>query len=234
MNKPATKVIIVDEHPLVREGMKKFLEDDGSSEVVAEAGLPGEALDICSTTTHDVVLISASMPEFMLTELIRNLTKAKPKARIIICYVEEDLRFIQDLRRYGADGFIGRKATSGEYSAAVHSAMEDGVFFSSNLSATLFMEPSETAAKANPFGLTGRELDILSKLSNGLCNKEIANELDLSVRTVETHRQNIRRKTNSNTLSDLVRVARSMGLPNKGVDTLVPGEITQSAGYGTD
>jgi len=79
---------------------------------------------------------------------------------------------------------------------------------------TIFQVSQATSEKRNAYGLTGRELEILSLLSSGFCNKEVANKYELSVRTVEAHRLNIRRKTQSNTLSDLVRISRSLGLAN--------------------
>jgi len=89
-----------------------------------------------------------------------------------------------------------------------------GNFFSENLTDILFQAKYATSSQKNAYDLTSRELEILSLLANGFCNKEIANKYDLSVRTVETHRLNIRRKTKSNTLSNLVRIARSLGLSN--------------------
>ncbi|KAG1700382.1 Transcriptional regulatory protein MctR [Nymphon striatum] len=134
--------------------------------------------------------------------------------KVIISSIEEDANVLHDLRKCGADGFISKDATSGEYSAAVQAVTAGGLYFSQNMANTIFQVALATNDKRNAYGLTGREMEILSLLSSGYCNKEVANKYDLSVRTVEAHRLNIRRKTQSNTLSDLVRVSRSLGLAN--------------------
>ena len=135
---------------------------------------------------------------------------------MVSCYIAEDLSLLQEFRSCGTDGFIGQEANSGEYNAAVQTVIAGDSFFSKNLTDIIFRINQATMDKSNAFGLTTREMEILSLLANGYCNKEIANKFDLSVRTVETHRLNIRRKTSSNTLSDLIRIARSLGLPSLG------------------
>jgi len=212
METNATRVIVVDTHPIVREGLRQFLEVNGTSRVVAEAGNGETALKACDHNPHDVVMISSVLPGADVFQIIRSLKAAHSDSHVVVCYIDANTHLIQDFRRCGTDGFIGQHASSGEYAAAVMAVMQGGNFLSSNLTDTIFQLTRNEGERSNAYGLTGRELEILSMLASGLCNKEIANEFDLSVRTVETHRFNIRRKTASNTLSDLVRVARSLGL----------------------
>ncbi|MEO0327116.1 MAG: response regulator transcription factor [Pseudomonadota bacterium] len=211
-----TQVIVVDSHPIVREGLRQFLESDGFCSVVAEAGDGESALYACENHQHSVLLTNATLPGSDIFEVIRRAKKSNPETKVIICYVSEDLSVLSEFNKCGTDGFIGQLASSEEYSAAVKTVLADATFFSKNLTEIIFRIKKDNIDQSNAYGLTGRELDILALLSNGLCNKEIANQYDLSVRTVETHRLNIRRKTSSNTLSDLVRIARSLGISHMG------------------
>jgi len=216
MRSEQVKVIVVDSHPIVREGLRQFLEANGGCNVVAEAGDGSSALFASENHEHDVLLMNSVLPGSDVFEIIRTFKKKYEDRRVVVCYICEDASVLHEFRKSGTDGFIGQEASSGEYSAAVKTVMEGGNFFSENLTDVIFKVNRATAEKTNAYMLTSRELEVLSLLANGLCNKEIANKHDLSVRTVETHRLNIRRKTNSNTLSDLVRIARSLGLSSMG------------------
>ncbi len=140
--------------------------------------------------------------------------KKRSNSKIIVSAVEQDANILHDLKKCGAEGFLGKEASSNEYIAASRAVSEGGLYFSKNMADAIFQVAQATSDKSNAYGLTGRELEVLSMLSSGYCNKEVANKYELSVRTVEAHRLNIRRKTQSNTLSDLVRISRSLGLAN--------------------
>lgn len=210
------RVLVVDSHPIVREGLRQFLETNGGCVVVAEAGDGTAALFASENHDHEVLLMNAVLPGSDVFDVIRTYKNQYQDRKVVVCYITEDASLLSEFKKSGTDGFIGQEAASGEYNAAVRTVSEGGNFFSQNLTDVIFKVNRAGAERSNAYGLTGRELEILSLLANGLCNKEIANKYDLSVRTVETHRLNIRRKTNSNTLSDLVRVARSIGLSSMG------------------
>ena len=218
MDSTEIKVVVVDSHPIVREGLRQFLETDGGCVVTAEAGDTEAALYACDKYTHEVLLMSASLPGSDIFEFIKSFKRLYNDRKVVVCYIKQDASLLQEFKECGTDGFIGQKATSGEYSIAVKAVMEGGNFFSENLTNILFQAKYTSSNQKNAYDLTNRELEILSLLASGFCNKEIANKHDLSVRTVETHRLNIRRKTKSNTLSHLVRIARSLGLSNMGGD----------------
>ncbi len=214
------KVLVVDPHPIVREGLRQFLEVLDSCEVVAEAGDADSALQACQNTEHQVMLINSVMPGADIFNLISKYKETDEDRKVVVCHIISDLSLLQEFHRSGTDGFIGQHAQSGEYSIAVRTVVENGCFMSGNLAEALFKVGKVSNDATNAYGLTSRELEILSLLANGLCNKEIANHFDLSVRTVEAHRLNIRRKTTSNTLSELVRVARSLGISHLGATTM--------------
>ncbi len=212
------RIVVVDSHPIVREGLRTFLESKGESTVIAEAGDSEAALYASEVHEHEVLLLSASLPGSDVFKFIKTFKNKYPERKVIVCYIGQDASLLQDFKECGTDGFIGQNATSGEYGAAVRTVLEGGNFFSENLTNILFQVKYTATSQKNAYDLTSRELEVLSLLANGYCNKEIANKHDLSVRTVETHRLNIRRKTKSNTLSHLVRIARSLGLSNMAGD----------------
>lgn len=216
MQKRLYDVLVVDSHPIVREGLKQFLEADGACKVVAEAGDGPAALFASNQHAHDVLLVNAVLPGSDIFDIVRTYKAENAEHRVVVCHVNAEIGLLQEFRKNGVDAFIGQQAHSGEYSAAVKAVMAGGSFFSDNLTNVMFKMGKSSGEIGNAYGLTGREIEILSLLANGLCNKEIANRFDLSVRTVETHRLNIRRKTTSNTLSDLVRIARSLGITHLG------------------
>lgn len=213
MEEKCIKVILVENHPIVREGLRASLESDSNIKVVAEAEDGVSAVLACDTNEHDVLIINAVLPGSDTFQLITEIKK-KTKNKIVVSSIEQDVNVLYDIRKCGADGFIGKDASSSEYLAAISTVNVGGIYFSKNMADTIFQVSQATSEKRNAYGLTGRELEILSMLSSGFCNKEVANKYELSVRTVEAHRLNIRRKTQSNTLSDLVRISRSLGLAN--------------------
>lgn len=219
MDSDGIRIVVVDSHPIVREGLRTFLEMQGDCVVIAEAGDTEAALYASEVHEHEVLLLSASLPGSDIFEFIRTFKKNYPDRKTVVCYIGQDASLLQEFKECGTDGFIGQNATSGEYAVAVKTVVEGGNFFSENLTNILFQVKYTAANQKNAYDLTSRELEILSLLASGYCNKEIANKHDLSVRTVETHRLNIRRKTKSNTLSHLVRIARSLGLSNMAGNT---------------
>lgn len=211
MEKKFIGIIIVESHPIVREGLRNAIEAYGTCKVAGEAEDGSSAILACDTHEHDVVIINAVIPGCDTFELISSIKKRTNK-KIIVSYIAEDSTVLHELRKCGVDGFIGKEAASSEYYAAIKAVNQGGLYFSQNMADLIFRVARATSDKKNAYGLTGRELEVLSMLASGYCNKEVANKHDLSVRTVEAHRLNIRRKTQSNTLSDLVRISRSLGL----------------------
>ena len=210
------KVLVADARPAFREGLRHFVEIDGVCQVAAEAEDAAAVFLAAQKHEHDVMLLSAMIPGCNSFELISAYKTQHINSKVVVHHINEDVNLLHGLHRSGADGFIGLSASSDEYRAAIKTVVANGNFFSDNLTDAMFKIGESAPDSSNIFGLTSRELEILSLLANGLCNKEIANRFDLSVRTVETHRLNIRRKTTSNTLSDLVRVARSLGIVHMG------------------
>ena len=205
-----TNIVIIDAHPMIREGLRFSLNQHPLCTIVAEAGDIMGALFACANHDHDVIIISSGLIEGCAARQLDEFLETVDQSILIVCHLQND---VNELKRYwsmGVRGYLGQNAESSEYSAAVLAADAGGFYFSQDLINGMFERNSRQSSLSNEHGLTSREIEVLHLLTNGLCNKEIANQCNLSVRTVETHRFNIRRKTNSNTLSDLVRLAKSL------------------------
>lgn len=208
------RVIIVDAHPILREGLRATVNQHPLCRVVAEAGDLMGAMYACANHEHDVILINYGMAQAEAIRIITEFRQSFPDSRLVVGQLGEDQNLLRQLCEMGVTGFLSPKAEPREYSSSVVSVWGGGLYFSQDLVKVLFQSAALKSQQDNTLGLTQREIEVLELLATGYCNKEIANMCDLSVRTVETHRLNIRRKTKANTLSDLVRVARELGLSN--------------------
>lgn len=209
------RVIVVDSHPMLREGLRTTLNHHPLCSVVAEAGDITSAMYACSQHNHEVVLINYSMAPSEALKIVADFKLAFPSTRIVIGQMEADRGLMANLCEVGVTGFLNSNAETVEYTSAVISVWGGGLYFSAGI-AQVLMQTDDRHKQSNALGLTTRELDVLELLASGYCNKEIANMRDISIRTVETHRLNIRKKTHTNTLSDLVRVAQELGLSAMG------------------
>src|SRR4051794_29839759 len=213
---PLADVIVVDPHPVVREGLRLSLERDPALRIIAEAEDALAAFFAGRQHAHSVLLINAILPGSNTLDVVRDYAKAFSGVKILTCSVAEDAALVADFLGCGCSGLLGRDAKSKEYIAATHAVLAGGIYLSANLAHRLLADRSASASRAGAYGLTGREIDVLRLLTNGLSNKEVANRLGLSVRTVEAHRLRIRQKTSAGVLSELVRIARAIGLSPMG------------------
>jgi DNA-binding NarL/FixJ family response regulator len=206
------RIIIVDPHPLVREGLRASLERRPNIEVVAEAGDGMAGLYAAARFPGSILLTNATLPDTSTLDLVRRYqSEAGSGSGVIICHMAENPALIRQLFDNCPRAYIGQNASSREYVAAIEAVRAGGVFISTNLVGCLLLErEGGPRGRSNPYKLTDREVEILQFLASGHSNKEVANKFDLSVRTVEAHRLSIRQKTGANVLSELVRIARSL------------------------
>ncbi|WP_420598971.1 response regulator [Neptuniibacter sp.] len=204
------KVLLVDDHPLVLDGINARLEGEESLDVVGMAHDGKQALEQAEKLQPDVVLMDISMPVmngFEATELFR---QQQPQVRVLILSMHDDREYILKLIKCGASGYVLKDVSSGELITAIETVFRGGTYFSSGASQTLFSELNKEQLPELPAAeeaLTKRENDVLKLLAEGNSNKEIARELNISVRTVETHRQNIKAKLDIHTAAGLARYA---------------------------
>ena len=202
-------VVIVDPHPIGREGLRACLDANGC-EVVAAAADGNAAVLAAKNHPGATIIVSANLARPNASATVRRIRQSSPDSEIVVVGVGEDALMVRDLIGQGVGGIVSADAPPDEYWNAVHAVRFGAIYLSGTIGEAVFANASKREAAPNPYGLTAREIDILRSLSEGMSNKEVARRLDLSVRTVETHRLNIRRKTNSHNLSDLVRVSRML------------------------
>lgn len=201
------RVIIADDHSIVRRGLRELLEAEGDFEVVAEAGDIDSAKRYLRGHKPDVLILDLNMPDGSSLEAIPSMRADCPQTRIVVLTMQNEPAYARRALSAGALGYVLKDAADAELVEAVRRAAVGDTYLNPRLGARLAAEPS-----GPPDGLTERELDVLRMIALGHTNAEIAEQLYLSVRTVETHRAHIQQKLNLGSRSELVRYALAHGL----------------------
>ena len=195
------RLLLVDDHPLVREGLRARLASEPDIVVVGEAGNAAEAVAAVDATAPTLVLMDIGMKDVNGIELAARLIARVPGLAVMMLSMYDSVEYAQRALQAGARGYVLKDAPSSEIVSALHSVAKGGTYLSSEMAQRLFRAPVQ------PSPLSAREQIILVHLAHGQSSKQIARALDLSVRTVETHRQNIRRKLDLETQADLIKYA---------------------------
>ena len=210
------RVLIADDHTLVREGLRALLEGQGGFEVIAEASNGREAIERAIETRPDVVLMDIGMPELDGLAATRRIFKINPAIRILVLTVHDTEDYFFRALEAGAHGFLVKDAASTELVAAVRAVHHGGVFLHPSMAKRLVEDylqrigsGEERAAHAL---LSPRERQILALIGAGHTNQEIADQLSLSVNTVQAHRSHIIDKLDLHSRADLMRYAVRVGL----------------------
>ena len=207
-----TRVLIADDHALVRAGIRALAERIMGVEVVAEAGDGAEALRLIEELKPDLVLLDISMPE---TSGFGVLAKAKkfPDVRVIVLTVHEAEAYAIRALREGAAGFLLKSAAAVELKEAIETVTRGQTYVSPELSKKSLLEYGKASTdRARLVTLSPRQLEILKLVADGLNTKEIAGHLSISAKTVETHRAQLMERLNIHDVAGLVRFAVKMGL----------------------
>jgi DNA-binding NarL/FixJ family response regulator len=217
-----TRVVLADGHPFIREGLRLALERSEKITVVAEAEDGYAAALAARSQRPDVVILDSAISKLDCVETINRILLNGYRPGILVIISSIDPVELNYLMRAGANGLLVKTANPCEYVNAVLSVSGGGSYFSSPITSHLFTQQERLSRGANAFGLTDREIEVLRLICQGFSNKDIARRCDLSVRTVETHRFNIRRKTNAPRVRDLVQIAQQMGLMERNPQLDVP------------
>lgn len=202
------KVLLVDNHPLVIDGLRAILETFEHIEVMGTAGLARDGLALAKALRPDVVLLDINMPQISGIEAIEMFREQSPHSRLLMLSMHDSREYISTSVLHGASGYILKDVTTEEIVAAIETVAAGGTYFSSGVSDVLLERRPDRAA--NP--LTAREYSVMLLIASGKSNKEIAEELDLSSATVETHRKKIKKKLGLKTTAALTRYAIENGL----------------------
>ncbi|HLM35795.1 MAG TPA: response regulator transcription factor [Gaiellaceae bacterium] len=205
-------VLIVDDHAVVRSGLRYVLEAEEDIDVVGEAADARHAVFETRATKPDVVLMDVVMPGKNGIEAIPDVLKDAPDAKILILSMQDDPRYVREAFAAGAAGYILKEAADTDLVAAVREVAAGGRYVHPALGARLVAADAEERRRADDDPLSDRERDVLRLLALGHTNQEIAGKLYISVRTAETHRAHIMQKLRLTTRAELVRYALAQGL----------------------
>lgn len=187
--------MIADDHSLIREGIKQLLEFDGSIEVIAEASNGVECLDILQTVTPDVLLLDINMPGKNGLDVLTEIKKKNSEVKVLILTVHNELEYLLKAVDIGVDGYILKDAELVELKKAIHAVLSGENYIQASLIPALNNRLANRDIDKDKIELlTSRELEVLIQVANGMFNKEIATNLNISERTVKNHISNIFKK----------------------------------------
>ena len=210
MSQNDIRVLIVDDHPLVSEGIQSCISSVDHLRVVGVAENATKALELVTECRPDVILMDINMPDLNGLDLINHIKELLPSAKILVLSMHESKEYIVTALNRGAKGYVLKDVTTNEIITAIKAIHVGGTYFSSGVSEQLLKEEEQNKIQK----LTPRERDVLLALGEGKSNKEIARDFELSVRTVETHRKNIKRKLGIMSTAGLTRYIIENDLSN--------------------
>jgi len=215
-NQPSIRVLVADDHAVVREGIRHVLADTHGFEVAAEAGSGAEAVKLAGECEPDVVVLDVSMPGGTGLEVIGDVRRVAPQARVLILSVHDEAEYVLQAVRAGAHGYLRKDSSPTELRDAVRAVDRGESFFSpamaTRLSDAVRVESDRLSRVSKLALLTGRERDVLEGIANGETNKEIAGRYGISPRTVEAHRESLMKKLEIHSVAGLTRLAVEEGL----------------------
>jgi len=210
------RLLLVDDHAVVRSGLKMLLASETDVEIVGEAASGSEAVSVAGSARPDVVLMDIGLPDMTGIEAARLIKSQFPKMSIVALTIHEDEEYFFKMLEAGASGYVPKRAAPEELLTAIRAASKGEVYLYPSLAKLLVKDylSQERAEENKPAldGLTSREQEVLSLLAEGAANDRIASSLVISPKTVERHRENIMRKLNLHSRSELVRYAIRKGI----------------------
>jgi two-component system response regulator NreC len=212
----AIRLLLVDDHEVVRSGLRMLLESAGGVEIVGEAGTAQEALTLVSDVRPDVVIMDIGLPDLSGIEAAREIRARRPETAIVALTIHEDQEYFFKMLEAGATGYVPKRAAPEELLTAIEAAAAGEVYLYPSLAKFLVkdylsQEPQLKATRALD-GLTEREQEVLAQLAEGANNAAIGETLGISPKTVARHRENIMRKLNLHSRSELVKYAIRKGI----------------------
>lgn len=209
---PSIKIILTEDHQLLRDGIKALIASD-NIEIIGEASTGAELWKLMETNRPDIILMDISLPNVSGIELSRLLSERYPEVKVLILSMFTDESFINQAIKAGAKGYLHKNTTREEMLTAIDTVYSGSEFYSDNISKIILRSYIDKAKKNgdeinNPHELLSkREIEILKMFAEGFINKEIADRLFISIRTVESHKNHIMQKLNLKTQVELVKYA---------------------------
>ncbi|MDF4220284.1 response regulator transcription factor [Maribacter huludaoensis] len=219
-----TRIVLADDHALVRDGIRSLLESESDLQVIGEASNGKEAIDLVGEVNPDILIIDIRMPVMNGIDAVAELTQSKSSVKTIILSMHDSEEYILKSISSGANGYLLKDTDKSEFIKAIHTVREGGKYFSGDISNVLVnnllggknevVKKEETPKKSgdNVFDLTNKELKVLELVLSGLTNQQISEKLQNSKRTIETHRFNLMRKMDVKNLIDLSKKSQKYNL----------------------
>jgi DNA-binding NarL/FixJ family response regulator len=215
----AVRVLLVDDHPVVRRGLRDVLSAEPGLEICGEAADPREAMKLLSEVDCDLAILDVSLKGPSGLELIRQLRSRYPRMAILVCTMHDEALFAERALRAGARGYVQKQENADQVLTAVRRILDGHFYLSSAMTDRLLGSAAGTGngTEENPvFRLTGRELEVFELLGHARGTRQIAEQLHLSPKTVESHRENIKRKLDLANHNELMRSAVQWVLEHDG------------------
>lgn len=218
-----TSIILVDDHSLVRDGIRALLESETDLDVIGEGADGLEAIALVKEKNPDLLIIDIRMPKMTGIEAVQRLSKSNPEVKCIILSMHDSEEYILQSVAAGAKGYLLKDTGKAEFIKAIHAVQDGGKYYSGDISNVLvnnLLKPQPQTVEilknpsptSTPFELTKKEIQVLELVLSGLTNQQISEKLQNSKRTVETHRFNLMRKMEVKNLMDLSKKAQEFGL----------------------
>ena len=212
----AIRVLIADDHAVVREGIRHVLSVDSAFDVVGEASNGAEAVSLAQSLQPDVIVLDLSMPELSGLAAAEQIRTTTPAARILVLSIHDHEEYVRQSVKAGAQGYLRKDSSPAELRSAIRAVYEGASFFGAAAARSLSSALEEQSPLAT---LTPRERDVLVEVAKGASNKEIASHLNISVRTVESHRDALTKKLGIRGAASLTRFAIDAGLLRTSTET---------------
>lgn len=216
-------VLLVDDHTVVRQGLRALLQPEEDIEVVGEAENGRQAVMMVQKSAPDVVLMDVAMPLLNGLEATRQITRSHPNTKVLVLTSYGDEECVQQLMEAGACGFLIKQTAANDLLKAIREVKRGNAFFSPAIAKRLRDQCREAFATGQSVkkagDLTSREAEVLQLIAEGFSNKQIAAELSISIKTVEKHRQQVMNKLNIHDVAGLTRYAISKGMVERSAPT---------------
>lgn len=215
------KIVLADDHELVRDGIKSLLESEKEFHVVAEASDGKEALEVIALQNPDLLIVDIRMPRMNGLEVVKEMSKSFPHIKKLVLSMHDSEEYVVEAIQAGADGYLLKGSSKSEFLKALHTISSGGKFFAGDVSAYIINNfvngNTKTSSKSDVIpeelaNLTNREKQILELILEGKGNTEIADALEISKRTAEVHRFNLMKKMNVKNLAELTTKSRDLNL----------------------
>jgi len=209
-NKHRMRLLVIDDHPMMRNGLAQLIDNESDLKVCAEADTAGQAIEIVAKQKFDLALCDISLPDKNGLELIKDLRALNPQLPILVVSMHDEMIYAERVLRAGGRGYIMKQEGGIKFLHAIRQVLAGQIYVSEKMASRILeiFSGRNTKSENSPVAkLSDREFEVFQLIGNGKGTRAIAEQLHLSIKTVEVHRANIKQKLNIKTATDLVRFA---------------------------